>query len=111
MIDSSFLGFSGETDDDFVQTVSLIDEYKFPQVHISQFYPRPGLLLTALNHRNVILGHVLSTPPLSLLLTRSLLKKGWVGGRLSLLLSSLVIIIIRFLNCFVTKPREIVCIQ
>lgn len=94
MIDSSFLGFSGETDDDFAQTVSLIDEYKFPQVHISQFYPRPGLLLTALNHRNVILGHVLSTPPLSLLLTRSLLKKGWVG--LSLLLSSLVIIIIRF---------------
>ncbi|OAY23750.1 threonylcarbamoyladenosine tRNA methylthiotransferase [Manihot esculenta] len=35
-------GFPGETDDDFAQTVSLIDEYKFPQVHISQFYPRPG---------------------------------------------------------------------
>ncbi|TKY68061.1 Threonylcarbamoyladenosine tRNA methylthiotransferase [Spatholobus suberectus] len=35
-------GFPGETDEDFVQTVNLIKEYKFPQVHISQFYPRPG---------------------------------------------------------------------
>ncbi|XVF73986.1 hypothetical protein PTKIN_Ptkin13bG0025700 [Pterospermum kingtungense] len=35
-------GFPGETDEDFAQTVSLIKEYKFPQVHISQFYPRPG---------------------------------------------------------------------
>ncbi|KAB1204815.1 Threonylcarbamoyladenosine tRNA methylthiotransferase [Morella rubra] len=35
-------GFPGETDEDFAQTISLIKEYKFPQVHISQFYPRPG---------------------------------------------------------------------
>ncbi|KAJ0025030.1 hypothetical protein Pint_07290 [Pistacia integerrima] len=35
-------GFPGETDKDFAQTVSLIKEYKFSQVHISQFYPRPG---------------------------------------------------------------------
>ncbi|KAL8160007.1 hypothetical protein V2J09_001544 [Rumex salicifolius] len=35
-------GFPGETDDDFVQTVDLIKDYKFAQVHISQFYPRPG---------------------------------------------------------------------
>ncbi|XP_062096350.1 uncharacterized protein LOC133802118 [Humulus lupulus] len=35
-------GFPGETDEDFAQTVSLIDQYKFSQVHISQFYPRPG---------------------------------------------------------------------
>lgn len=35
--------FSGETDEDFVQTVDLVKDYKFPQVHISQFYPRPGL--------------------------------------------------------------------
>lgn len=42
--------FSGETDEDFAQTVSLIQEYRFPQVHISQFYPRPGmLLLTSFN--------------------------------------------------------------
>ncbi|KAH7834046.1 hypothetical protein Vadar_012187 [Vaccinium darrowii] len=35
-------GFPGETDEDFAETVSLIDDYKFSQVHISQFYPRPG---------------------------------------------------------------------
>ncbi|CAA6660450.1 unnamed protein product [Spirodela intermedia] len=35
-------GFPGETDDDFAQTVDLVKEYSFPQVHISQFYPRPG---------------------------------------------------------------------
>jgi threonylcarbamoyladenosine tRNA methylthiotransferase CDKAL1 len=36
--------FSGETDEDFAQTVSLVKEYQLPQVHISQFYPRPGIL-------------------------------------------------------------------
>lgn len=36
--------FAGETDEDFALTVDLIKEYKFPQVHISQFYPRPGML-------------------------------------------------------------------
>ncbi|KAH9623596.1 hypothetical protein KSS87_019045 [Heliosperma pusillum] len=35
-------GFPGETDDDFAQTVKLIKDYKLAQVHISQFYPRPG---------------------------------------------------------------------
>ncbi|KAL6885879.1 hypothetical protein ACP4OV_010140 [Aristida adscensionis] len=35
-------GFPGETDEDFAQTVDLVKEYIFPQVHISQFYPRPG---------------------------------------------------------------------
>uniref|UniRef100_M8AI69 Threonylcarbamoyladenosine tRNA methylthiotransferase n=1 Tax=Aegilops tauschii TaxID=37682 RepID=M8AI69_AEGTA len=35
-------GFPGETDEDFVETVNLIKEYQLPQVHISQFYPRPG---------------------------------------------------------------------
>ncbi|KAF3780916.1 Threonylcarbamoyladenosine tRNA methylthiotransferase [Nymphaea thermarum] len=35
-------GFPGETDEDFLQTMNLIQEYKFPHVHISQFYPRPG---------------------------------------------------------------------
>ncbi|XP_008807670.1 threonylcarbamoyladenosine tRNA methylthiotransferase-like [Phoenix dactylifera] len=35
-------GFPGENDEDFAQTVGLIKEYQFPQVHISQFYPRPG---------------------------------------------------------------------
>ncbi|KFK41625.1 hypothetical protein AALP_AA2G152100, partial [Arabis alpina] len=31
-----------ETDEDFTQTVELIKDYKLSQVHISQFYPRPG---------------------------------------------------------------------
>ncbi|GAB2291172.1 hypothetical protein Dimus_025431 [Dionaea muscipula] len=35
-------GFPGETEEDFAQTVELIKDYKFAQVHISQFYPRPG---------------------------------------------------------------------
>ncbi|KAH0469512.1 hypothetical protein IEQ34_001070 [Dendrobium chrysotoxum] len=35
-------GFPGETDEDFAQSIALIKEYQFPQVHISQFYPRPG---------------------------------------------------------------------
>lgn len=35
-------GFPGETDEDFAQTVDLIKDYNFAQVHISQFYPRPG---------------------------------------------------------------------
>ncbi|PPR83246.1 hypothetical protein GOBAR_AA37466 [Gossypium barbadense] len=36
---------TGETDEDFSQTVNLIKEYKFSQVHISQFYPRPVLIV------------------------------------------------------------------
>ncbi|KAL4183326.1 hypothetical protein AMTRI_Chr11g97630 [Amborella trichopoda] len=35
-------GFPGETDEDFAETIKLIQEYRFPHVHISQFYPRPG---------------------------------------------------------------------
>ncbi|KAF6138125.1 hypothetical protein GIB67_033539 [Kingdonia uniflora] len=37
-------GFPGETEDDFTQTLNLNRDYKFPQVHISQFYPRLGTL-------------------------------------------------------------------
>lgn len=39
-----FCKLAGETDEDFAQTVTLIKDYKFSQVHISQFYPRPGIL-------------------------------------------------------------------
>ncbi|CAI5992619.1 unnamed protein product [Closterium sp. NIES-64] len=35
-------GFPGETAADFEQTLDLIRKYKFAQVHISQFYPRPA---------------------------------------------------------------------
>uniref|UniRef100_A0A0E0EGV3 Radical SAM core domain-containing protein n=1 Tax=Oryza meridionalis TaxID=40149 RepID=A0A0E0EGV3_9ORYZ len=30
------------SDEDFSQTVNLVKEYQFPQVHISELYPRPG---------------------------------------------------------------------
>ncbi|TPX69046.1 hypothetical protein SpCBS45565_g02642 [Spizellomyces sp. 'palustris'] len=35
-------GFPTETAEDFEATLELVREYKFPVVHISQFYPRPG---------------------------------------------------------------------
>jgi threonylcarbamoyladenosine tRNA methylthiotransferase CDKAL1 len=35
-------GFPTETDDDFARTLALVREYRFPSLHISQFYPRPG---------------------------------------------------------------------
>ncbi|XP_073099835.1 uncharacterized protein [Elaeis guineensis] len=35
-------GFPGDTDEEFTKIVSLIKDYQFPQVHISQFCPRPG---------------------------------------------------------------------
>ncbi|KAJ3090469.1 hypothetical protein HK102_003650 [Quaeritorhiza haematococci] len=35
-------GFPTETPDDFERTLELLREYKFPVLHISQFYPRPG---------------------------------------------------------------------
>lgn len=38
-------GFPGETSEDFEATMALVKEYKFSQLHISQFYPRPGMLL------------------------------------------------------------------
>jgi threonylcarbamoyladenosine tRNA methylthiotransferase CDKAL1 len=35
-------GFPTETDEDFVDTLKLVEKYKFPVLNISQFYPRPG---------------------------------------------------------------------
>lgn len=35
-------GFPEETDDDFKETVDLVEKYRFPALHISQFYPRRG---------------------------------------------------------------------
>lgn len=37
-------GFPGETDEDFQKTMQLVNKYKFPHCHISQFYSRPGTL-------------------------------------------------------------------
>ena len=35
-------GFPTETDEEFDDTVNLIAKYQLSQVHISQFYARPG---------------------------------------------------------------------
>lgn len=35
-------GFPGESEEDHAATLALLDEYRFPVVNISQFYPRPG---------------------------------------------------------------------
>jgi threonylcarbamoyladenosine tRNA methylthiotransferase CDKAL1 len=35
-------GFPQETDQDHMDTLSLIEQHKFPVINISQFYPRPG---------------------------------------------------------------------
>ncbi|XP_049874224.1 threonylcarbamoyladenosine tRNA methylthiotransferase [Pectinophora gossypiella] len=35
-------GFPTETDEDFKQTMSLCDKYRFPSLFINQFFPRPG---------------------------------------------------------------------
>jgi len=35
-------GFPGETEEDFMETLNLVQQYKFPVLYISQFYPRPG---------------------------------------------------------------------
>lgn len=33
-------GFPGETDADHAATLALLEKYRFPHTHISQFYPR-----------------------------------------------------------------------
>eukprot|EP00466_Bigelowiella_natans_P015906 jgi/Bigna1/67841/fgenesh1_pg.4_\ len=35
-------GFPEESVDDWKETLALVKKYKFPALHISQFYPRPG---------------------------------------------------------------------
>jgi len=35
-------GFPGETEEDWAKTMALCRKYAFREVHISQFYPRPG---------------------------------------------------------------------
>ncbi|XP_075225849.1 threonylcarbamoyladenosine tRNA methylthiotransferase [Lycorma delicatula] len=35
-------GFPTETKEDFEETISLCEKYKFPSLFINQFYPRPG---------------------------------------------------------------------
>jgi len=35
-------GFPTESEEDFEETLKLVEKYKFPILNISQFYPRPG---------------------------------------------------------------------
>ncbi|XP_022319291.2 threonylcarbamoyladenosine tRNA methylthiotransferase-like [Crassostrea virginica] len=35
-------GFPTETEQDFEETLKLVEEYKFPSLFINQFFPRPG---------------------------------------------------------------------
>ncbi|ESP05671.1 hypothetical protein LOTGIDRAFT_102163 [Lottia gigantea] len=35
-------GFPTETEEDFEETMQLVDEYRFPSLFINQFFPRPG---------------------------------------------------------------------
>ena len=35
-------GFPTESEKDFDETIRILEKYKFPVLHISQFYPRPG---------------------------------------------------------------------
>lgn len=35
-------GFPTETEDDFEETITLCEKYKFPSLFINQFFPRPG---------------------------------------------------------------------
>lgn len=35
-------GFPGETEEDFAETMRLVEDYRLAIVNISQFYPRPG---------------------------------------------------------------------
>ena len=35
-------GFPTETEEDFKETLELIEKYKFPSLFINQFFPRPG---------------------------------------------------------------------
>jgi len=36
------VGFPGETERDFEDTLRLLEKYRFGHTHVSQFYPRPG---------------------------------------------------------------------
>lgn len=38
----SSTGYPGETDEEFAETIALVDKYRFRHCHISQYYSRPG---------------------------------------------------------------------
>ncbi|GAB6022094.1 Threonylcarbamoyladenosine tRNA methylthiotransferase [Chamberlinius hualienensis] len=42
-------GFPTETEEDFEETIDLVQKYKFPSLFINQFYPRPGTPAARMN--------------------------------------------------------------
>jgi len=38
------VGYPGETDDDFAQTLDLLEELRFDKVHVAAYSPRPGTI-------------------------------------------------------------------
>ena len=52
------VGFPGETDEDFEDTLRIIDEAQFLKVHVFPYSPRPGTL--AFSMKNQINGNVKS---------------------------------------------------
>jgi threonylcarbamoyladenosine tRNA methylthiotransferase CDKAL1 len=44
-------GFPTETDEDHEESVQLVQQLRFPILHISQFYPRPGTPAARMNTR------------------------------------------------------------
>jgi threonylcarbamoyladenosine tRNA methylthiotransferase CDKAL1 len=48
-------GFPTETEEDFQETMQMLEKYKFPVVNIAQFYPRPGTVAAKLKK---LQGHV-----------------------------------------------------
>ena len=46
--------FPTETEDDFEESLALVEKYKFPTLFINQFYPRPGTPAARLKKINTI---------------------------------------------------------
>ena len=46
----------GETDKEFEETMRLVEHYRFPHCHISQFYPRPGTPAARMKQASYVAG-------------------------------------------------------
>lgn len=56
-------GFPGETDEDFQETMKLVEQYKFPSLFINQFYPRPGTPAAKMHQvPAAVVRHILFSP-------------------------------------------------
>ncbi|MFT4309016.1 MAG: tRNA (N(6)-L-threonylcarbamoyladenosine(37)-C(2))-methylthiotransferase [Candidatus Woesearchaeota archaeon] len=80
-------GYPGETDDDFMMTLSILEEMNFDIVNISRFWPRPG---TSASRLDMLPSHILSDrgSKITRLFRKLSLKKNsaWIGWRGPILL-------------------------